>query len=81
MYVYAASLGINITGHGSYFGSTDVILVDQTGPLLGNYGIGLSTSTGSAYFGFAFPTATPSYTLPSIGPTIFSGLVVSSYVE
>jgi hypothetical protein len=73
---FAASLSINITGHGTFTsapGAIDVILVDPNYlPFMGAYGVGLSTPTGNNYFGAAFLSASPPFTVGSAAPSTFS---------
>jgi hypothetical protein len=77
---FATSLSITIAGHGTFTsapGAIDVILVDPSYPgLQGNYGVGLSTSTAGAFFGAAFASASPAFTVATVAPTAFS-----SYLE
>jgi hypothetical protein len=77
---FATSLSINIAGHGTYTsapGAVDVVLSDPSFPqLAGKYGAGLSTSTAGFFFGAAFASASPAFTVETVAPTVFS-----SYIE
>jgi hypothetical protein len=76
---FAASLSIDIAGHGTYTsapGAIWVVLSDPSFPgLLGNYGVGLSTSTAGFFFGGDFASASPSFTVETVAPTVFSAYV------
>jgi hypothetical protein len=73
---FAASLSIDIAGHGTYTsapGAIWVVLSDPSFPgLLGHYGVGLSTSTAGFFFGAAFASASHSFTVETVAPTVFS---------
>jgi hypothetical protein len=73
---FATSLSINIAGHGTYTsapGAVDVVLTDPSFPgLPGNYAVGLSTSTAGAFFGAAFASASPAFTVETVAPTVFA---------
>ena len=77
---FAASLSINIAGHGTYTiapGAVSVVLTDPSFlGLPGKYGAGLSTSTAGFFFGAAFDSASPAFTVETVAPTVFS-----SYLE
>ena len=77
---FAASLSINIAGHGTYTsapGSVSVILTDPSFPgLPGDYGVGLSTSTAGFFFGAAFASASPAFTVETVAPTVFSSYLM-----
>jgi hypothetical protein len=73
---FEASLSINIAGHGTYTsapGAISVVLSDPSFPgLPGDYGVGLSTSTAGFFFGAEFASASPAFTVETVGPTAFS---------
>jgi hypothetical protein len=73
---FATSLSITIAGHGTYTsapGAVSVVLTDPSFPgLLGNYGVGLSTSTAGFFFGADFASASPAFTVETVAPTVFS---------
>ena len=76
---FAAELSIDIAGHGTYTsapGAIWVVLSDPSFPgLLGNYGVGLSTSTAGFFFGGDFASASHSFTVETVEPTVFSEYV------
>ena len=73
---FATSLSITIASHGTYTsapGAVSVVLTDPSFPgLLGNYGVGLSTSTAGFFFGADFASASPAFTVETVAPTVFS---------
>jgi hypothetical protein len=53
-----------------------VVLSDPSFPgLLGNYGVGLSTSTAGFFFGGDFASVSHSFTVETVAPTVFSEYV------
>jgi hypothetical protein len=71
--VFATIASIQIAGHGTYTASTDVILADPSYLGAGVFGVGLSDSTATAFFGGVFAAAAPAFTVESVVPTTFSG--------
>jgi hypothetical protein len=73
---FATSVTFNIAGHGTYTtapGGISVILTDPSFPQLpGDFGVGLSTSTAGAFWGAAFASASPAFTVGTVAPTVFS---------
>jgi hypothetical protein len=73
---FATSLSITIAGHGTYTsapGAVAVVLTDPSFPgLSGNYGVGLSTSTAGFFFGAEFASASPTFTIETVAPAVFS---------
>jgi hypothetical protein len=76
---FAASLSINIAGHGTYTSAPGAVWVVLTDPsfsgLLDDYGVGLSTSTAGFFFGAEFASASPAFTVETVAPTDFSSYV------
>jgi hypothetical protein len=73
---FATSMSINIAGHGTFTsapGAVDVVLTDPSFlGLPGKYGAGLSTPTAGFFFGAAFDSASPAFTVDTVAPTVFS---------
>jgi hypothetical protein len=76
---FAASLSINIAGHGTLTSAPGAVWVVLTDPsfsgLPGDYGVGLSTSTAGFFFGAEFASASPAFTVETVAPTDFSSYV------
>ena len=76
---FAASLSINIAGHGTFNSAPGAVWVVLTDPsflgLPGNYGVGLSTSTAGFFVGAEFAAASPAFTVETVAPTDFSSYV------
>jgi hypothetical protein len=76
---FAASLSINIAGHGTFTSAPGAVWAVLTDPsfagLPGDYGVGLSTSTAGFFLGAEFASASPAVTVETVAPTIFSSYV------
>jgi hypothetical protein len=78
--VFATTASIQIAGHGTYNASTNVILADPSYLGAGIFGVGLSDSTASAFFGGVFGAAAPAFTVESVVPTTFQSFLEYSNV-